>query len=272
MERPAAPAPPLGPHTTDAFYDGRVVLRQSRDGYRFTSDALLLVGLTAGLPVSSGAARRSHGPRVLDLGSGCGVLAIALADWWPHATFVAAEAQPSLLEHLRHNIVRNGLEERVVVLPGDVRSSAGAAATTDAPAQLAATPFDVVIMNPPYYPPDSGRLPPNAERAAARHQLRGDIEALIAVAAERLGPDGHLALSYPFAQRERVEAACVRAGLAQVRVRPVVSFADSAPKICFVHAQRGPRVSECVAPLVVYSAPRQYTHETAQFFDRPSHP
>lgn len=90
-------------------------------------------------------ARRSSGfeaPRVLDLCSGSGCVAAAIAHHHKNATVVATEISPSAIEVARRNIERLGLADRVTLLLGDLFEPLAQAVDQH--------PFDLIVSNPPY--------------------------------------------------------------------------------------------------------------------------
>jgi release factor glutamine methyltransferase len=99
---------------------------------------------------SHSAPRSAHSaPRVLDLGTGCGAIALALASELPGARIWAIDRSCEALEIGRRNAGRLGLEHRVHFLGGDlfgplrtIRDRGG---------------FDLIVSNPPYVP--SSALP-----------------------------------------------------------------------------------------------------------------
>lgn len=237
------------PFTRDALFGGRLELRQSREGYRFTTDAVLLAGL---------AARETPLARaVLDVGAGVGPVALALALWLPDAQVAAVEVQPTLAAHLRANVADADLRGRVDVHAVDIRTLA------------VAHPRELVTMNPPYFEATRGRLPPNRERAAARHQLHGDLAALVAAAAAHLSTAGVLALLYPWDSREDVITACAAAGLDAITVRPIATYGDSLPRLCYVRAERGPHARTAIPAFITLRAPGEYTDDAARLYAGP---
>lgn len=81
-------------------------------------------------------------PRILDLGTGSGCIAITLALEIPRARVVASDLSTSALAVLQANCRRHGVERRVVAVAGDLV----------APLRLGA--FDLVVSNPPYIDPE----------------------------------------------------------------------------------------------------------------------
>jgi len=98
--------------------------------------------------------------RILDLGTGSGAIALALASHWESAQVVALDASADALALARENAKRNGLSERVTFLESDWFSALDApSATNDAVARSATatlrqkmgrSPFDLIVSNPPY--------------------------------------------------------------------------------------------------------------------------
>src|SRR4051812_29094657 len=85
--------------TFDTLFDGRLTLYQSRAGYRFSLDALLLAYFVAAKPTD----------RIIDLGTGNGVMPLVLASLHASVTVTGVELQPAMIERARCNIDLNGL-------------------------------------------------------------------------------------------------------------------------------------------------------------------
>ena len=86
-------------------------------------------------------ARRQTEPRILDLGTGSGCIAISAAVNVPHARVTAVDLSPATLEVARRNVRRHKVESRVELVSGDLFAPLSAAAR-----------FDWIASNPPYIP------------------------------------------------------------------------------------------------------------------------
>jgi release factor glutamine methyltransferase len=111
-------------------------------------------------------------PRVLDVGTGSGAIALAIADEHPTARVTAVDVSGDALALARENAVRTGLADRVRFLEGDLLSGL-------------AGPFDLVVSNPPYLPAEAfDRLEPEARLYEPRTALVGErVGSTIAAAA-----------------------------------------------------------------------------------------
>jgi tRNA1Val (adenine37-N6)-methyltransferase len=224
--------------TSDAIFRRRLTIRQRRDGYRFSIDALLLAWFAA----------RRPGRKVLELGTGSGVVSIACADRCPEREITAVEVQEGLAGLARENVALNGLN-RIRIVQRDIRDLAGAGWDGA---------FDLVIANPPFRAVGHGRLNPEREKAIARHELLGTLADFVACADRCLTPDGR-AVFILLAEREpALLSALAPTKLALFRRVAVRPYADRTPNLLLVELGR-----ECIpAPdgtIVIWREYRRYT-------------
>jgi release factor glutamine methyltransferase len=147
--------------------------------------------------------------RVLDLGTGGGALALALAKAWPESRVTAVDASDDGLALAGENATVLGLAERVTFLKSDWFAALPAGET-----------FDVIVSNPPYLT--------EAEVAAAEPEVRvhdpraaliasdeglADLRVIIREAASRLAPGGLLAMETGIAQHAVLLSELTAAGL-----------------------------------------------------------
>ncbi len=231
--------------TADALFNGRLTLYQSRAGYRFSLDALLLADF----------ATIGSGDRVVDLGTGNGVVPLVLADLYPTIRITGIELQKSLLDRARRNVAVNHLENRVEITAGDVRrwKKIGASAS-----------FDAAVCNPPYRKAGSGRLNPDTERQFARHELHGGLKDFLAAGSFLLRAKGRMAIVYPALRVVDLLAAMRAAGIEPKRLRMVHSFPATPASLLLAEGAKGGRSGlEVLAPLIIYRQGKEYTEEVA---------
>lgn len=149
--------------------------------------------------------------RVLDLGTGSGAIALALASAYPEAAVTAVDLSEQALELARENATALGLAERLRVLASDWYSEIPAAET-----------FDLIVSNPPYLsdeetnaalPEVKDHEPRNALSAGA--DSAAALNRIIRESRARLNAGGLLALETGIAQHGRLLAAVTDAGFAR---------------------------------------------------------
>lgn len=160
------------------------------------------------------ALKRVSGPcRILDVGTGSGAIAIALAHELAEAQVEGVDLSPEALAVARGNAERNGVAGRVTLRAGDLRQLAGAG-------------FDLVVSNPPYIPSaDLAGLMPEVREFEPLLALDGGgdgLDAYRALAAQArvlLQPGGWLLLEVGIDQAAAVAELLQQAGLLEVFTR-----------------------------------------------------
>jgi len=160
-------------------------LSQPQHGYRFSADAVALVEF----------AQASATDTVLDLCSGCGVVPILMWKRSPFRYGVGVELDPELAALAHRNVMQFHLEDKIQIVQRDIRFLEANELEIISPA-VSSGRFDVITANPPYWPADRGRLNPNLQRAAARHEVFLKLEDVLAAARRFLKPGGRLYLSH----------------------------------------------------------------------------
>jgi tRNA1Val (adenine37-N6)-methyltransferase len=169
---------PFADESLDTFFDRRIQILQKKRGYRFSVDAILLAQFS----------RIRKNEKVIDLGTGCGILPLLLSHQTKARSFVGVEIQEGLAELAKRNVLLNRLEDRISILQNDFRKLK----TTFPPES-----FDVVLSNPPYRKYRTGRMNPTQEKAIARHELQGTLEDLVSIASYLLPPKGRCYVIFP---------------------------------------------------------------------------
>jgi release factor glutamine methyltransferase len=147
-------------------------------------------------------------PRILDVGTGSGAIALALADEVPGATVVATDVSADALALAAANAERTGLAARIELRLGNLLEPADGT-------------FDLVVSNPPYVPlPDRASMQPEIvdwEPDAALFD-RGQTAEIVETAAPVLNPGAALALELADGSAARVREQLEGAGYVDVRI------------------------------------------------------
>jgi tRNA1Val (adenine37-N6)-methyltransferase len=222
-------------------------LLQRTDGHRFSLDDLVTAWFAARVVTDRGTAPPV---RILDQGCGIGTVLLLMAWRFPQSRVVGIEAQSLSAGLARRSLAWNGIEDRCVVLDGDLRQP-----LPPNPWQL--DRFDLVTGTPPYFPRGTGLESDHVQKGPCRFEHRGGIEAYCDGAAARLGPGGVFVACAAAPQAERVRAAAAAAGLTIDRWRDVVPRAGKAPLLSVFSMRAGgafPLPTTVEPPLVVREA------------------
>ena len=216
---------------------------QDPERFCFGMDAVLL----------SGFARAKEGDRVLDLGTGTGIIPILMEAKTQAAHFTGLEIQHESADMAARSVSLNHLEGKIEIVTGDIK---------EAVSLFGAASFDVVTCNPPYMTEHHGLTNPEAPKAIARHELLCTLEDVISQAARLLKPGGNFYMVHRPFRLVDIITLLRTYGVEPKRMKMVYPFVDKEPNMVLIEANRGgrPRLS-VEKPLIVYKEPCAYTDE-----------
>ena len=216
--------------TIDHFLEGRLKIIQSRNGYRFSIDAVLLSEFVTTRPED----------RVVDLGTGCGVIPLILLLRRSIEHVFGLEIQPDLAHQAARNALLNGFNKKMEIILGDMKQL-----------PLRPSSIDLVICNPPYREKNSGRLNPDPQRAIARHEILASLNDVLNVARTLLKARGRLALIYPVARLADLLVRLRGHDLEPKRMRVIYPNMESAARLVLVEAYAGGRRGLKILPPLI---------------------
>ncbi|WP_022770553.1 tRNA1(Val) (adenine(37)-N6)-methyltransferase [Butyrivibrio sp. NC2007] len=216
---------------------------QSPEKFCFGMDAVLL----------SGFASAPEGGRVLDLGTGTGIIPILMAAKTDAKELIGLEIQEESADMAQRSVIYNDLQDRVRIVQGDIK---------EAGQLFDAASFDVVTSNPPYMIGGHGLKNPEGPKAIARHEVLCDLEDVIRAAARCLKSGGKFYMVHrPFRLAE-IMVLMHEYKVEPKRMQLVYPYADKEPNMVLIEGARGGRSRLTVEkPLIIYEAPGKYTPE-----------
>lgn len=226
-------------------YDLRLV--QPRHGYRFSVDPLLLADF-AGV---------RRGEKVIDLGTGCGVIPLLLARI-EECAVTGVEFQPTMAQIAARNVALNDLSGRVEIVEEDVISLK---------ARFPVDSFDLVVSNPPYRRPGTGKVSPRAGRDDARHETSATLADFMAAAKYLVKPSGRICFIYHTCRLAELMAQAAVQKLAPLRLRMVHGTSQMEARMFMIELAKG-RAGELrvEAPLMVRGDDGGYSEEKLRIY------
>ncbi len=241
------------------FSEAEVLLKENeriddlqRNHYRIIQDpGRFCFGMDAVL--LSGFAKAGQGDRVLDLGTGTGIIPILMEAKTSAKSLVGLEIQPDSADMAHRSVRLNKLEKKIEIITGDIR---------EAESLFGAASFDVVTSNPPYMTEHHGLTNPKAPKAIARHELLCTLEDVISQSSRLLKPGGNFFMVHRPFRLVDIFVLLREYKLEPKRMKLVYPFVDKEPNMVLIEANRGGRARMTVEkPLIVYKEPRVYTEE-----------
>src|SRR5690554_3505739 len=217
--------------------------------FKFGNDSVFLADFTIIKP----------GETVVEFGSGSGVIPLLLAFKKEPAIITGIEIQEELVKLARRNIKLNNLEDEIEVISGDF---------SRASKYFEAGSIDLVVSNPPYMPPGSGKVTLAREKAIARHEIYAGLEDLIREAAIILKNGGRLSMVHRSIRLAEIIALMKAYRLEPKRLKIVQSRTYMGAKTVLLEARKGSRPGLEVEPvLIVYEGSSvEYTREVKKIY------
>lgn len=231
----------------DDLQNGYYVI-QSPEKFCFGMDAVLL----------SGFAKIKKGQRVLDMGTGTGIIPILLRSKTPGEHFTGLEIQKECAEMARRSVVYNDLEKDIDIVCGDIKEAAEI---------FGAASFHAVTCNPPYMIGQHGLQNPYMAKAIARHEILCTLEDVVSQTAKVLKDRGRFYMVHRPFRLVEIFQVLSRYKLEPKRMQLVYPFKDREPNMVLIEALKGGNSRITVEkPLIVYEKPGVYTEEILKIY------
>lgn len=235
--------------THDTFFNGRISVKQPLKGYRFSIDAVILGNLADVKP----------GEKVLDPGTGCGVIPLILLYRHPGIDRIfGVEIQEELAQIAAANVADNHMDGRITILHRDIKSVT--------PADTAG-PVDALICNPPHFAENSGRLNPDSQKAIARHEITMTLSDLFSASFKMLSHGGRLVVIYPSERVADLIDAMRQAGIEPKQLRMIHPAPHTPARRVLAYGVKGKKPGIRIdPPLYIRTDPRNYSKEVDAMF------
>ena len=221
---------------------------QNPQKFCFGMDAVLL----------SGFCEVKEKERVLDLGTGTGIIPILLEAKTKGKEFIGLEIQEESADMARRSVSYNHLEERVSIVTGDIK---------EASKIFGGSSFDVITTNPPYMIGQHGLKNASEAKTIARHEVLCTLDDIMRESAKLLIPKGRFYMVHrPFRLAE-IMVTMKKYNIEPKRMQLVYPFVDKEPNMVLIEGLRdgNPRMT-VEKPLIVYKEQNIYTDEIISIY------
>ena len=234
--------------TLDTMFQEKLRIIQKKDGYRFSIDTVILSRL----------AQVSAGDRVIDLGTGCGIIPLILAATTQVKEIVGVEIQEELAEIARRNVGLNGFDSIIRIVKEDLKNL---------PALYPTGTFDFILTNPPFRKRATGRINPQEQKSIARHEIATSLREVLTVAHFLLKTQGRFFVIYPAFRLVDLLYEMRACDLEPKTLQTVHSRINTPAKMVLIEGAKGGGVElQVKEPLVIYDAEGNYTQALQEIY------
>ena len=201
----------------DFFQFKQFIVRQQHCAMKVGTDGTLL-GSWASSPAGA--------CRILDVGTGTGLIALMMAQRFPEAQVTGIDIDTDAVGQASENALESPFKERIMIREGDVTRMED----TDG--------FDAIVCNPPFF--DRSLTCPDQQRTEARHTVSLTYRQLMESAFRLLKDDGRLSVIIPSDCRSRLESEAHLVGFFISRICSIQTTPKKIPKRYMIEFRKQP--------------------------------
>lgn len=194
--------------------------------------------------------------KVLDLGTGNGILAILVSEKVENSKIIGIEVQEEVADMAKRSVELNNLEQRITIINSNIKEI------------KYNNEFDAVITNPPYKETNTGLMNENQVKLISRHEIKGTLEDFIRKSSEALKDRGSL---YMVNRPERtidIFEYCRKYKLEPKKLQMVYSKIGGKPNLILVKAVKNAnKYLKVEKPLYIYKENGKYTDEILEIYN-----
>lgn len=195
-------------------------------------------------------ARVEHSRRILDMGTGTGLVALMAAQR-SQADIVAIDLDADAVAQAAENVAASPWESRIQVVQADARQ-------VESGKTFHFQLFDAILCNPPFF--ENSLKSPDVARTMARHTDTLSFDELARSAARLLSPEGELSVVIPYDRAHDMTVCAACCGLFATRQTVIVPVEGGKPKRMLMAFNRE-GAAHTIETLCIHDAQRRYTPE-----------
>jgi len=232
----------------DDLHRNGYMLIQDPKRFCFGVDAVLL----------SGFASAGKDEKVLDLGTGTGVIPILMSAKTEAGHFWGLEIQEESAEMAKRSVILNDLSEKIDIVTGDIK---------EADSIFKPSSFDVITTNPPYMEAGGGIKNDFTPKAIARHEVLCSLDDVARVSSRLLKFAGRLYMVHRPYRIADIMCTLRKYKLEPKQMRLVQPYAFKEPNMVLIEAVRSGRpMLKVLPPLIIYKDDKTYTDEIIKIY------
>ena len=224
---------------------------QNKDGFCFGIDAVLLSDFAKDIRNNS---------KVLDLGTGTGILGILLCGKTKLSKIYGIDIQEDVCNMASRSIKLNNLQDKFEIINKNIK---------DLKNVFEEDSFDAIVSNPPYKKDNSGLKNESETKLISRHEITASLEDFINVSSKLLKNNGSIYMVHRPERLSDLFYLLKKYKLEPKKLRLVQSYTNSKPKLILVKATKNAKsFLNIEEPLIIYNKDGSYTDEIFKIYGK----
>lgn len=234
----------------DLEYKGLKII-QKNNGFCFGIDAVLL---------SDFAKEIKNNAKVLDLGTGTGILSILLTGKTKLSEIYGIEIQKDIADMAKRSVQLNKLEDKIKIFNEDINNLQN---------MFDENYFDSIVTNPPYKNQNTGKINDNEYKYISRHETTASISDFIRISFKLLKDKGSLYMVHRPERLIDIITELRNNKMEPKNIRFVYSNKNKEPKLVLIKSiKNGNKFLKVEKPLFVYDEKGNYTDEILKIYNK----
>lgn len=235
----------------DLEYKGLKII-QNENGFCFGMDAVLLSHF------AKNSIRKND--KILDIGTGTGIIGILLCAKTEASQIVGIEIQNNVADMAKRSIELNNMQDKFTIINDDLK---------EMNKYFNNSYFDVIVSNPPYKQDNTGLKNDSEEKIISRHEVKCDLEDVIMCASKMLKDKGSFHMVHRPERLKDILCTLNKYKLEPKEIRFVHPKANKKPNLILIKSVKNSRpFLNIQEPLYVYGEDGSYTQEILEIYER----
>lgn len=224
---------------------------QNTEGFCFGIDSILL---------SDFAKQIKKGAKVLDLGTGTGIIATLLCGKTELSEIIGIEVQEEVADMAKRSIQLNHLEDRFKIIQDNILNLNN---------HFEKNTFDVIVTNPPYKKEATGIQNEDTKKLISRHEIEANLEDFIKISKDMLKDKGEFYIVYRPERLVDLVSLMRKYKIEPKKIRFVYSNVNAVSKLVLVQGVKNARPFLKLEPnLYIYDDNGNYTEEILKIYHK----
>lgn len=235
----------------DLQYKGLKIIQNTK-GFCFGIDSVIL---------SDFAKNIKKGSKVVDLGTGTGIIGLLLCKKTELKEIVGVEIQKEVAEMANRSIKLNKLEDKFKILNTDINK-------IFEDKLLEKNKFDVVVMNPPYKEKGTGKINEVDSKIISRHEVKATLSDFIKVASNLLKDKGEIYIVHKPERMPDIIQKMRENKIEPKEIKTVYSNKKTEASLILIKGIKGAnKFFKILKPLYIYEENGEYTKEIKEIYN-----